>query len=132
MAIAQQAAAQLAHLPTFRRMSSCIEARHPDAFSHEDINTAELFAAQAAQALRLALRIAQLKDTSEDLNAALAHRKTIDMALGAVMAQNRCSRDAAFIILKRAANAREMKLRDVAASVIASVCADGLSTRFDA
>lgn len=78
-------------------------AKWPNAFSPEDIHTAETFAKQATRALRLPLRIAQLNDTNQNLSAALAHRAAIDMALGVVMAQNRCNYDAAFKILERAA-----------------------------
>ena len=37
------------------------------------------------------------------------------------MAQNRCGRDAAFNVLTRASISRNVKLRDIAARVIASV-----------
>lgn len=107
-------------------------ATRPNAFSYEDINTAEAFAAQASRAFRLALRIAQLNDTNQDLSAALAHRTTIDMALGVVMAQNRCSHDAAFTILKRAASTRNVKLRHFAASIVASVSGEtNIAVHFD-
>jgi GAF domain-containing protein len=107
-------------------------ANRPNAFSREDISTAEMFAEQASRALRLALRIAQLSDASQNLFAALAHRTTIDLALGVVMAQNRCSHDAAFAILQRAASARQMKLRDVAASLISSVSGEkNIPVHFD-
>ena len=107
-------------------------ANRPNAFSHEDISTAQMFAEQASRALRLALRIAQLSDASQNLTAALAHRTTIDLALGVVMAQNRCSHDAAFEILQRAASARQMKLHDVAASLIVSVSGEtNIPVHFD-
>lgn len=107
-------------------------AKRPNAFSHEDINTAEAFAAQASRAFRLALRIAQLDETNQDLSAALPHRTTIDMALGVVMGQNLCDHDTAFTILKRAASTRNMKLRDVAASIVASVSGEtNISVHFD-
>lgn len=107
-------------------------AKRPNAFSQEDISSAERFARQASPAFRLALRIAELKDTNQNLSAALAHRMTIDMALGVVMAQNRCSRDAAFKILERAANTRNAKLRDVAASIVASISGEtNITVHFD-
>lgn len=44
-------------------------ARRPNAFSPEDIDSAEAFAAQASRALRLVLNIAQLKDPARNVSA---------------------------------------------------------------
>lgn len=107
-------------------------ADRPDAFDHDDILAAEIFAGQALRTLRPALRIAKLKDTVEDLLAALASRTIIDTAVGVMMAQNHCDHDAAFAILVRAASTRNVKLRDVAASVVASVSKEQLPVHFDA
>jgi AmiR/NasT family two-component response regulator len=90
-------------------------------FSGRSITAAESFATHASAALRLALRIAHLREARDDLTAAMASRTTIDMAIGAVMAQNPCSLGAAFPVLTRASSNRNVKLRDVAASVIASI-----------
>ena len=90
-------------------------------FSAEDISTVEAFASQAAGSLRLVLRIAQLGEAKADLAAALQSRTIIDMAVGAIMAQNRCNKDTAFSILAKASSTRNIKLREVAASVIASI-----------
>ena len=90
-------------------------------FSGPDITAAESFAEHAATSLRLALRIAHLRHTRDDLTAAMQSRTTIDMAVGVVMAQNRCGRDAAFRVLTQASSHRNVKLRDIAAGVVASV-----------
>lgn len=90
-------------------------------FSGPDISTAEALAGGAAKSLRLALRIAHLRDARDDLTAAMQSRSTIDTAVGIVMSQNRCGRDAAFKVLTQASNNRNMKLRDIAAQVIASI-----------
>jgi len=90
-------------------------------FSAEDISTAEAFARQAAGSIRLILRITQLNEAREDLSAAMQSRTVIDMAIGAIMAENRCTRDEAFNVLTRASSTRNIKLRDVAASVITSI-----------
>ena len=95
-----------------------------DAFSPNDIYTAEAFAEQASKMLRPALRITELTETVQDLYAALEHRTVIDSALGVVMGQNHCDHDTAFSILRRAASSRNLKLRDLAASVVASVSGD--------
>jgi GAF domain-containing protein len=94
-------------------------------FSAGDISTAEAFARQAASSLRLILRITQLTEAREDLSAAMQSRTIIDMAIGAIMAQNRCTRDTAFSILTKASSSRNVKLRDVAASVIAAIAGEG-------
>ncbi|HJV98304.1 MAG TPA: GAF domain-containing protein [Arthrobacter sp.] len=106
------------------RAALTLYARRPHAFSPEDIDTAEAFAAQASRGLTLALYIAHLKDTTQNLSAALAHRATIDTALGVVMGQSRCNHDAAFTILERASSTRNVKLRDLAASIVTSVSGD--------
>ncbi|WP_457963384.1 GAF and ANTAR domain-containing protein [Arthrobacter sp. D1-29] len=94
------------------------------AFSPQDIYAAEVFAEQASRVLRSALRISKLTETVQDLYAALEHRTVIDSALGVVMGQNRCDHDTAFKILLRAASSRNVKLRDLAASVVATVSGD--------
>ena len=59
-------------------------------------------------------------------------RTAIDIATGVIMAQNRCSQEVALKVLKTASSLRNMKLRDVAASVAASVSGDtAISTYFD-
>lgn len=102
------------------------------AFSGEDIENAEAYAGQASKALRLAVRVAQLADDRQHLIAAMESRTTIDIAVGAIMAQNRCSQESAFKILKIASSSRNIKLRDVAASIVASVAEDPkVLTHFD-
>jgi AmiR/NasT family two-component response regulator len=55
------------------------------------------------------------------MSAAMQSRTVIDLATGAIMAQNRCSQAAAFQVLREASNSRNVKLRDVAATVVSSV-----------
>lgn len=98
-----------------------IYAREADAFSDEMVREAEEFARGASKSLRLAVRIAHLAESRENLKAAMSSRTTIDLAVGIIMAQNRCSQDAAVGILRAASSARNMKLRDVATAVVASV-----------
>lgn len=104
----------------------------PDAFSDGETALAEAFAEQLSRSLLLALRLARLTQSRDDLAAAMQSRTVIDMAIGAIMAQNRCSRDAAFKILRNTSNNRNMKIRDVAASLISSIAGDeDLSPHFD-
>ncbi|UKA74905.1 GAF and ANTAR domain-containing protein [Arthrobacter sp. FW306-07-I] len=101
-------------------------------FSSQDIALVESFAGQAASSLRLILRITQLSDARNDLAAAMQSRTVIDVAVGAIMAENRCDRDTAFNILTRASSTRNVKLRDVAAMVIASISGEErITTHFE-
>jgi GAF domain-containing protein len=93
----------------------------PASFTAADITLAENFADQASKSLRLALRIARLRDARDDLAAAMESRAVIDMAVGVVMAQNRCAPEEAFALLRSASNSRNTKLREVAASIVTSI-----------
>ena len=85
----------------------------------------------ASSALRLAVRLAGHRDTEADLQAALASRTTIDLAVGIVMAQNRCPQQQAVQILKAASSHRNIKLRDLAAELVATVSQDPATTHFE-
>ncbi|WP_017197030.1 GAF and ANTAR domain-containing protein [Arthrobacter sp. M2012083] len=101
-------------------------------FSQQDIMAAERVTATGAKALHLAVKMAQLRDARDNLTAALESRATIDTAVGIIMAQNRCCRDAAFQILTRASSHRNVKLRTVAAGIIAKVAGDqSIPTNFE-
>jgi GAF domain-containing protein len=102
-------------------------------FNGEDIDMVEAYSYHASKALRLAVRISQLAEAKTNLTAALESRTTIDLATGVIMAQNRCSQETAIKILKIASSTRNVKLREIAASVIASVANDAeVRTHFDA
>jgi AmiR/NasT family two-component response regulator len=51
----------------------------------------------------------------------MATRSIIDQAMGVIMAQNRCSSDTAFGILRRASQNRNLKLWHVAGDIITAV-----------
>lgn len=93
-------------------------------FTDEDIDTVEAYSYHASKALRLAVRISQLAEAKTNPTAAIESRTIIDLATGAIMAQNRCSQDTAIKILKIASSTRYVKLRDIAASVVASLSQD--------
>ncbi|WP_284974254.1 GAF and ANTAR domain-containing protein [Arthrobacter sp. efr-133-TYG-104] len=103
----------------------------PNAFDQSDVERAEVFASHAAKSLRLALKIAQLSDARNDLAAAMQSRTVIDLAIGAIMAQNHCSQDEAFTILRTASSNRNIKLRHLAHSIIAAVSSGKVSTHFE-
>lgn len=104
----------------------------PHGFTNEDIDRAELFAEQAAKSLMIELRLARAEGARENLHAAMKSRTAIDVAVGVIIAQNRCSQETALNILRRASNTRNIKLRDVALDVIASATTTpSLETHFD-
>jgi GAF domain-containing protein len=82
-------------------------------------------AAVAAGALALAMRLAQRGDMIAHLRTALTSRSTIDQAIGILMAQQRCGSRAAFDLLRKASQGRNVKLREVAVGILASVERDG-------
>lgn len=81
--------------------------------------------------LRLAVRMAAQHQTETDMTAAMESRTTIDLAVGIVMGQNRCSQDEAFRILAAASSNRNIKLRDLAAELVATVGRGPVTTRVD-
>jgi hypothetical protein len=99
-------------------------ASYRDGFSHPGIEAAASLTGTAAKALDLALSMAQLRSARDDLSAALKSRTVIDTAVGVIIAQNRCSRDEAFDILVKTSSHRNVKLREVAASLVSSVSGD--------
>ena len=104
----------------------------PNAFTDTSIAVAEGFARDASKSLRLAVRIATLSDNANNMKAAMEARTAIDLAVGAIMGQNRCSQDEAIIILRTASQGRNMKLRDLAADLLASLGQTGpVRTHFD-
>jgi len=106
-------------------------ARQPGTFTGETARTAEGYAAQASRALQLALRVSTIADTASHLKAALESRTTIDLAVGIVMGQNRCSQEEAFNILKAASTSRNVKLRDIAAGIVANLGGASANTHFE-
>jgi hypothetical protein len=73
---------------------------------------------EASWALRLAVRLADEADLAEHRAHAMQNRTVIDVAIGVIMAQSRCSADEAFDVLRRASNNRNVKLHTVAAELV--------------
>lgn len=101
------------------------------AFDTEAVAVVEEYAHQASGALALSLRLARHRDTEVDMAAAMETRTTIDLAVGIIMGQNRCSQDEAFNILRSASNTRNIKLREIAVDLINAINAAGTHTHFD-
>lgn len=96
-------------------------ATRPRAFGETEREYAQRFAAEASRALTLANRMARQGELTTQLKAALASRTTIDQAIGVIMGQNRCDADHAFGLLRAASQNRNVKLRTVAAEIVAAV-----------
>lgn len=93
-------------------------ARTPNALSAEDRARGEGFAARAAGAVALGLRLAEREERNRHLETALRSRSTIDQAIGIVMARAGIDASAAFNVLQLRSQHTNVKLRDVALSVI--------------
>ena len=101
-------------------------------FTEDVISDARVFAVMAGQALRLAVRIAAADQLAENLRAAMESRTAIDLACGIIMAQNRCSHDEAFEILRRGSSTRNQKLRALAEEIVAGFSgAPAAATHFE-
>lgn len=88
-------------------------------------------AGMTSKVLDVAIRLSQYADRAANLEAALESRTTIDLAVGIVMAQNECSQDEAFDILRRASSGRNMKLRDVATQIVEKFNTQPARTHFN-
>jgi GAF domain-containing protein len=80
---------------------------------------AEAFAGHAATALALLLRGIKQEERSGQLERALTSRSTIDQAIGVLIGQQHCTADEAFALLRAHSQNNNIKLRDVAAEIIA-------------
>jgi len=71
--------------------------------------------------LSVAIATARQARRTEQLNAALASRSTIDQALGILMGGHHCGRDEAFDILRRLSQRSNRKVADLAAEMVERV-----------
>lgn len=92
-----------------------------EAFDHGLSDTLDVFAAQAAAALAMVLRQARQDQVTSQLEQAIASRTVIDQALGILMAQQRCTADEAFGLLRAHSQNTNRKMRDVAAELVERV-----------
>lgn len=95
-----------------------VYAAQPHSFSEATIERIRHEVQLASSALQLAVRMARHRETEENLRAAMASRTPIDLAVGIIMGQNRCTQDEAVEILKRASSHRNIKLRDLAVELV--------------
>jgi GAF domain-containing protein len=96
-------------------------ARRPFAFGPDETRRADRFARHASGALTLALRMASCEDLNDQLRSSIASRAVIDQALGVIMATERCPQEKAFALLRAVSQNTNVKLRDLAATIVTSV-----------
>lgn len=105
-------------------------ARAPHVFTPIQQRMAEAFAAQAARALELSLRISSGNRRVGDLRGALEARTATDLAVGIMMAENRCSQEQALSILKRSAETQDVPIRVIAERIVSTIDPDAPETHF--
>jgi GAF domain-containing protein len=101
-------------------------------FTPQRLHMIDVFVRQAERALEMAMRVARHRDESDDLRSAMKSRTSIDLAVGIIIAQNRCTQEEAFNLLKDASNHRNIKIRDVAEALIVQATGKKSSTHFTA
>ncbi len=95
--------------------------REPRAFDDRLRTSFTVFAAQAAAALAMVLRQARQDEISTQLEQALSSRTVIDQAIGILMAEQRCTPDEAFALLRAHSQNTNRKIRDLAGDIIRRV-----------
>lgn len=88
-------------------------------------NAARVVAAQAAAAVHNLRLFDAHRSLAEQTQQAMASRAVIEQAKGVLMAQSRCSADAAFGRLCDASQRENVKLRDIAQRIVDSVAPRG-------
>jgi GAF domain-containing protein len=96
-------------------------ARRPSAFGPGETKRADRFAGDASGALTLALRMAACADLNDQLRSSIVSRAVIDQALGVIMATEHCPHDRALELLRSVSQNSNVRLRDLAASIVTSV-----------
>lgn len=82
--------------------------------------------------LHLAARYQEQRELAENRAKAMENRTAIDIAIGIIMGQNRCSAAEAFEMLRRASNGRNEKIQDIARELARKVGGGEVTTAFDA
>ena len=93
----------------------------PGMFSDGERQRYEVFAGQAAGALQIAALRHRDAELVSQLEAALSSRSVIDQAIGVLMAEQRCTAEEAFSLLRAHSQNSQRKIRDIAAGLITRV-----------
>lgn len=89
-----------------------------NAFGDEALRTAEEIASFIGIAVMNADAHATATSTTQQMREALESRKTIDMALGILIATHHCTPEEAFAVLSRSSQTHNRKLRDLARALV--------------
>ena len=95
--------------------------RTPSAFPDRSQGLALRLAGHVGVAVSNAVTYSEAAKLAENLQIAMLNRAVIEQAKGIIMAQNHCDADEAFEILRRASMGRNVKLREIAAGLVAGV-----------
>ena len=66
-------------------------------------------------------RMTAVMAVNEQLSSSMESRGLIDQAIGVIMAIRRCTQEEALAILRKASQDQNVKLRDIAATIVAGV-----------
>jgi GAF domain-containing protein len=95
-------------------------ADRPHRFGPVQREHAVIYARQIVNLIRVALRCVEQMELIDQLRQALTSRAVIDQAIGVLAARQGVTPDEAFILLRRASQNSNRKLRDVAATTVRS------------
>jgi GAF domain-containing protein len=90
----------------------------PERFNDVEREHADVYVRQIVNVITVALRHFEQVETIEQLRQALTSRATIDQAIGVLVARERVTPEQAFVLLRRASQNSNVKLRDVAATIV--------------
>ncbi len=90
-------------------------------FADLDEQLLQLFVASAEAALRLFSRFRAARELAQQLSEAMASRAAIEQAKGAIMAARGISADDAFTVLVKQSQQDNVKLRELAARLLAGL-----------
>ncbi|MCA1822763.1 MAG: GAF and ANTAR domain-containing protein [Mycobacteriales bacterium] len=96
-----------------------VYSKRAGAFDPEERKTGEMLAAAAAVAASNAHIYDASRRLSQQLEQAMASRAVIEQAKGILMAEQRCTPDDAFDLLRRASQRENVKLREIAQRIVA-------------
>jgi len=91
------------------------------AFDPMFLQHAEVFASYAAVAVNNVTRYADVAADAVNMRAAMESRAVIEQAKGIIMARDYCTPDEAFDILRRTSQQQNVKLRDLARTLVDSL-----------
>ena len=92
-----------------------------DEWTPADIDACQILAAMGAGYILNATQMQAQQDLTENLQAALESRATIERAKGILMERERIDADAAFKTLRQAAAENNRKLQDIAQEIVGSI-----------